>query len=170
MLYKELWLTVLFYCRIYSKLTLGVGRSQIVAPNQSDKQTISETIECSTGVVRIVDFRNSSMQKTSRLSKVIGRIFQYSDYLRFRLQLIASDKRLYFSRSYYLATYKDVKEKRMNACWHYFWYGWREGRNPSKYFNSMFYLKSNPDIAASGLNPLMHYLKYGRAEGRKPLA
>ena len=51
---------------------------------------------------------------------------------------------------------------------HYFYTGWREGRDPSAAFSTSYYLSLNPDVAAEGINPLVHYVDDGRAEGRQP--
>lgn len=71
-----------------------------------------------------------------------------------------------FDSDWYLATYPDVAEARIDPASHYLGEGWREGRNPGPEFSSNGYLKANRDIAAAGLNPLVHYLEHGIAEGR----
>ncbi|MFZ2870734.1 hypothetical protein [Zavarzinia sp.] len=73
-----------------------------------------------------------------------------------------------FDAQYYLATHGDVKAAGIDPLDHYFYTGWREGRNPNAEFDSAYYLVQNPDVAALGVNPLWHYVTVGRAEGRAP--
>ena len=80
------------------------------------------------------------------------------------IALIASSK--LFSKKWYLSQYPDVKSKKISAAKHYYKYGWKEGRNPSKKFDGNAYLKENYDVAQTGINPLIHYIASGAKEGR----
>ncbi len=71
-----------------------------------------------------------------------------------------------FDADWYLATYADVAEARLDPAVHYVTEGGLEGRDPGPEFSSSRYLKANRDVAQSGLNPLVHYLEHGLAEGR----
>ena len=73
-----------------------------------------------------------------------------------------------FDSDYYRGTYDDIDHAEIDPLEHYFYTGWREGRDPSAAFSTSYYLSSNPDVAAEGINPLVHYVVYGRAEGRQP--
>ena len=72
-----------------------------------------------------------------------------------------------FDRKWYLLTYPDVANAKVDVAWHYAKYGWRESRNPGPKFNTRAYLIANPDVARAGMCPLVHYEKYGKFEKRK---
>ena len=63
-----------------------------------------------------------------------------------------------FDAAYYLQTYQDVADARVDPFEHFMLQGFREGRNPSAAFDTRFYiqrhLKGNTEQ-----NPLAHYLK-----------
>ena len=71
-----------------------------------------------------------------------------------------------FDSEYYLATNPDVRESGVDPLKHFYFYGWNEGRNPSKAFDTNFYLSVYDDVKTAGFNPLVHYLKSGLKEGR----
>jgi len=73
-----------------------------------------------------------------------------------------------FDRDYYRGTYEDIDRAEVDPLDHYFYTGWREGRDPSAAFSTSYYLSSNPDVAAEEVNPLVHYVLTGRREGRQP--
>lgn len=71
-----------------------------------------------------------------------------------------------FDDRYYLATYSDVLNAKIDPVLHYCLFGWQEGRDPRPDFSTKFYLDANPDVQAAGINPLLHFIVAGRAEGR----
>ena len=73
-----------------------------------------------------------------------------------------------FDVDFYLRSYPDVAEARIDPLNHYIIHGAAEGRNPNPVFDTVAYLHQNPDVAASNLNPLAHYLVHGKVEGRLP--
>ena len=73
-----------------------------------------------------------------------------------------------FDQDFYLNTYEDVKNAKIDALQHYLEFGWREGRNPSENFVTDFYLENYSDVKALGINPLLHYVEYGIDEQRLP--
>ena len=73
-----------------------------------------------------------------------------------------------FDREYYRGVHDDIERSGIDPLEHYFYTGWREGRDPSTQFSTSYYLSSNPDVAADDLNPLVHYVLTGRREGRRP--
>lgn len=83
---------------------------------------------------------------------------------RLSLELIANSE--LFDRSWYLATYRDVRDSGVDPARHYLESGWREGRDPGPDFCTTAYLKANCDVATLGINPLLHYIEHGRFEGR----
>lgn len=77
-----------------------------------------------------------------------------------------------FDEKWYLTQNPDVaaQKKEMSAAEHYFKYGWKEGRNPSKDFDGNAYLFNNNDVYQSAINPLIHYETCGFKERRKVIA
>ena len=73
-----------------------------------------------------------------------------------------------FSRPYYLATNPDVAGAGVDPLNHFFYTGWREGRNPNEAFDTKYYLDVNEDVRNADINPFWHYLVSGKAEGRLP--
>ncbi|MBY8957981.1 glycoside hydrolase family 99-like domain-containing protein [Pseudomonas sp. MIS38] len=67
---------------------------------------------------------------------------------------------------FYLNTYKDVKNAKLNALDHYLDHGWQEGRAPSEHFSTTYYLEAYEDVQRTGINPLVHYVRHGHKEGR----
>lgn len=72
-----------------------------------------------------------------------------------------------FDKTWYLEQYPEVANSNIEPALHYFQFGWKEGKNPSKDFCTTAYLHSNPDIISSKMNPLTHYELHGRKEHRK---
>lgn len=68
---------------------------------------------------------------------------------------------------YYLNTYPDIKENRVDPISHYIDFGWREGRNPAEWFSTQEYLDHYEDVRIEGINPFFHYISVGRAENRQ---
>ena len=71
-----------------------------------------------------------------------------------------------FDPEWYLATYPDVAEAKLNALDHFNEHGSLELRSPGPLFDSNRYWMEHPDIRAAGVEAFMHYLIYGRGEGR----
>jgi hypothetical protein len=71
-----------------------------------------------------------------------------------------------FDPEWYLRTYPDVAEARVNPLHHYMSVGWHEGRDPGPEFSTSAYLKANRDVAQAGVNPLLHFVEFGHQEGR----
>lgn len=63
----------------------------------------------------------------------------------------------YFDEQYYLMNNQDVKKAGANPLKHYYYNGWKEGRNPNENFNNNKYIEYFGDIKE---NPIIHYLKY----------
>ncbi len=80
------------------------------------------------------------------------------------IQIIRNHK--LFDEKYYLTTYLDVKKAGMDPVVHYYYNGWKEGRNPCPHFETQFYLDSYKDVMESNINPLFHYIQYGIKENR----
>lgn len=74
----------------------------------------------------------------------------------------------FFDEAWYLDTYPDVREAKLDPVEHFLDFGWKEFRNPGPHFDTTYYLANNIDVAKSGLNPLLHFINHGAAEGRRP--
>jgi len=85
---------------------------------------------------------------------------------------LPSDKDLealqpHFDFDYYRAVHADMKEHPDEYLLkHFYFHGWKEGRDPSPEFSVTFYLEKHTDIRAQGINPFAHYIRIGEAEGR----
>lgn len=73
----------------------------------------------------------------------------------------------YFNKKWYLETYPDVSESKMDPVEHYLEIGWKKHHNPSIRFDGNAYLAANPDVKKANMNPLLHYETYGKKEGRE---
>jgi len=63
-----------------------------------------------------------------------------------------------FDAEYYLETYQDVADAKVDPFEHFMFQGYREGRNPSAEFDTRFYVQRYFKGKADE-NPLVHYLK-----------
>ena len=68
--------------------------------------------------------------------------------------------------AFYRAQNPDVAAALMTPAYHYFVYGWHEGRDPNAYFSTTGYLAANTDVRAAGVNPLSQFDQFGWKEGR----
>ena len=72
----------------------------------------------------------------------------------------------FFDEEWYLRTNPDVAKSGVDAAWHYYENGWKEGRLPSLRFDGNDYIRRYPDVAKAKMTPLVHWEKFGRIEGR----
>jgi hypothetical protein len=75
--------------------------------------------------------------------------------------------RRFFDGGYYASHYPEVRRTRTPLLWHYLFWGYRRGFDPSALFHTVYYLTIHTDVAASQVNPLLHYVSCGRREGRR---
>lgn len=68
----------------------------------------------------------------------------------------------YFDKDYYLSQNPDVMNNGIDPAVHYYWNGWKEGRNPSFNFDNDRYFKVNH--ISPNINPIVHYTLYGKKE------
>lgn len=71
-----------------------------------------------------------------------------------------------YDKEYYLDNNQDIKERGIDPLTHYLFYGFKEGRSPSKDFDNEFYLNFYGDVKRAGINPLVHYMIFGIEENR----
>ena len=110
--------------------------------------------------------KNSAAWKAAAPMRALGRPFRDKRKLKKQANQLAESP--FFDADWYLKTYPDVAEKKMNPAEHYLKFGADEGRDPSKDFDTQWYVQANPDVQDSGINPLIHFLNHGQAEGRAP--
>ena len=91
----------------------------------------------------------------------IRKVFGNHSVDKENIKLIRNSK--YFDDKYYRLENPSVQG---DACSHYYYYGWKDGKSPSYEFSNNFYLKNYKDVEDAGVNPLLHYLKFGKAENR----
>lgn len=69
-------------------------------------------------------------------------------------------KSKYFDENYYLNKNIDVKNSGIDPASHYFYYGWKENRNPSMEFNTTKLLLTHPEISKQNKNPILFVLEH----------
>jgi GT2 family glycosyltransferase len=88
-----------------------------------------------------------------------------SDENKAQIQEISIHK--LFDKNYYEKTHNFIRVSAKHLACHYFFYGAKNGLNPSALFLTMRYLEDNADVAEAKMNPLYHYITYGYLEKRK---
>ncbi|WP_407865340.1 glycoside hydrolase family 99-like domain-containing protein [Phyllobacterium phragmitis] len=112
-------------------------------------------------IIRDYSIVRYSIRNTER----VFRTYIYSHIGRKYISFQESGLKL-FDKDYYYGSYPDVKEAGVDAFYHFKYFGWREGRNPSKNFATTEYLERYDDVRSANINPLLHYVKWGYREGR----
>lgn len=113
---------------------------------------------------------NTKKHKSQKFLRIIRRLkYLFSDPSReinyYRNRKIIAREGM-FDEHYYLKNNIDLLPECIDTFRHFYFEGWKEGRNPCADFEIEFYLKNNPDVKASGVNPLVHYLCNGKNENR----
>lgn len=72
-----------------------------------------------------------------------------------------------FDARYYLETYRDVAEAKVDPFEHFVFHGYREGRNPSAEFDTTFYIQRY-FRGDTSQNPLVHYIEHRNEAGVFP--
>lgn len=67
----------------------------------------------------------------------------------------------YFDENFYVSNYPEILNTGMIPVNHYYYFGWKEGRNPSSEFNNNLYINANAMLKIE-MNPILHYMKYGQ--------
>ena len=65
----------------------------------------------------------------------------------------------FFAGLYYIEKYHDVLESGQHPLAHYYWSGWKEGRDPHPHFITKDYAKRNHLDLKGTVNPLTHFLE-----------
>lgn len=73
-----------------------------------------------------------------------------------------------FDYAYYLRHNTDVQQAGIDAFDHYYYTGWREGRNPNPDFDTAYYRQSYASELTDEINPFLHCLTVGRVKGYQP--
>ena len=92
----------------------------------------------------------------------------YSDSIRLTEEeaiKIIKDSSL-FDSEFYLANNQDVRASGLDPVVHYYRYGWRENRLPSRKFNSVLYLHLYADVKKLEICPIIHYELIGKYQMR----
>lgn len=72
-----------------------------------------------------------------------------------------------FDANWYLSTYLDVAEQKVDPLVHFIQFGSRELRSPSARFNARSYYVENADVRDQKIEPVFHFLLFGKREGRR---
>ncbi len=67
----------------------------------------------------------------------------------------------YFDENFYISNYPEILNTGMIPVNHYYYFGWKEHRNPSAEFDNNLYLSANNSFKIE-MNPILHYMKYGQ--------
>lgn len=112
--------------------------------------------------------KGSVLWKSGAPVRVLSRMVTKTDKAKQKLQqetaLILTSE--YFDLEWYLETYPDVAQGKINPAEHYLRFGAAEGRMPGPLFDGNWYLQRYPDVAQVHTNPLLHFIKFGQQEGR----
>lgn len=73
-----------------------------------------------------------------------------------------------FDAQYYLNSYPDVAEAKVDPFEHFIFHGYKEGRNPSSEFDTNFYIQRYFK-GKTDQNPLLHYLEHRHEDGIYPM-
>lgn len=71
----------------------------------------------------------------------------------------------YFNENYYVSNYPEILNTKMIPVNHYYYFGWKEGRNPSSEFDNNLYRNVNAAFNID-INPVLHYMKYGQFDSK----
>ncbi len=106
---------------------------------------------------------NTIKDKKNIISNILEKLNNKDD-------LIIIKNSVFFDAEYYERAYSDVRNSGLDPVTHYYYYGWKEGRNPGPFFDTLYYLLTYQDVRKSGTNPLVHFIRDGQKEGRLPKA
>ena len=84
--------------------------------------------------------------------------------IRDRINILMLKHSTFFDSKYYKQENPEISG---DLAKHYYYFGYKEGRNPSEKFDNDYYLDVNKDVKDAGINPLIHYIKNGKKENRK---
>ena len=100
--------------------------------------------------------------------KLPERFHRVKNNMLFMKRIRKNNYGIFFDKEWYCKQYPDINPDLIDPIYHFFKYGYKEGRDPSPHFNTNWYLSQNPDVAKIGSNPLQHYIEFGFFEGRSP--
>jgi hypothetical protein len=149
----------------HAKFLAGEWGPGYISEPRNTIRTTGESATSDDSVTSVIDQEVTAIQLQSPASHKSSdsSIISEATETNAELEAIRSE----FSVGYYLTEYKDVNEAGVDPTHHYYFTGWKEGRNPTNWFNTLYYLKANKDVESAGINPFWHYLVAGRAEGRR---
>lgn len=73
-------------------------------------------------------------------------------------EIVRIKKSRYFNEDFYLKENPDVKEAGVDAATHFYHYGWKENRNPSKKIDIKRFLNDYPEVKEIQTNPISYVL------------
>lgn len=116
----------------------------------------------------LTELRGSTLWKMTQPVRALGSMVKKTDKAHDKLLqdtalLLTSE---YFDIEWYLQSYPDVAESKMNPAEHYLLFGAPEGRLPGPLFDGNWYMQHYPDVGTAGVNPLLHFIMFGQQEGR----
>jgi len=142
-------------------INLGAVSERITAEGRGSLVDMNPREICD-GLMQAVDTSNS-LNTTTASDDGVRTERQLLDHAGRTAAAVLTEE---FDAAFYLATNTDVAASGMDPFEHYYYSGWREGRNPNKTFDTRYYLDTNDDVRALGINPFWHYIVAGRKEGR----
>ena len=151
------------------------ARSYFNARQARRCSVLEEELELIKGVIASLQFRLTNHERLSDYvppwKSFISRVLPGFNALGMSQVRLKCDMSLirrseWFDPIWYLMTYPDVANAKIDPIWHYLHAGADEGRSPGPEFNGSLYLEMYPDVAKSRRNPLLHYIQCGLKEGR----
>ncbi|WP_051356422.1 glycosyltransferase family 2 protein [Azorhizobium doebereinerae] len=111
----------------------------------------------------LLERTNSNARSRSILQKLWSTVRPHLDTEGSDVSIVR--KSLFFDAGWYLETYPDVAQCRIDPAVHYVRHGAREGRDPSPFFSTATYRRQNLGPGETNLNPLVHFETVGRIKG-----
>ncbi len=105
---------------------------------------------------RVIGFRSDNKADNTSDNKIINKT---DDEAAQHISILNESE--YFDADFYLSANKDVASQGVDPAGHYYYFGWKEGRNPSAEFSNNNYLRMNKGKMPE-MNPVVHYETVGK--------
>lgn len=128
---------------LYHYICIGRDKGFLTASDRSVSDLVFNLSELQEGIYKSIQDRSLEYQNTYKLIHHSG----------------------LFDREFYLKTYEDVADAKVDPLMHYIDCGVQENRHPSEGFNTLFYQSQMSKEDRSRFNPIEHYILIGKKMG-----